>query len=119
MDLKKERLIEAANESREVAKVLKVLFPEAFINNTNYCLIGSIFKRKSYPHCIYAIVKINGFVKVLNITQSTFWNSGYELKISDLQDKEAKRVTVTEFKLLVKEHRFTDFELITFKPKIK
>lgn len=113
LKIKKELVLEAANESREAAKVLKVLFPDAFIDNTPYCFIGNIFKRKSYPNSVYAIVKIDGLVRMLNITQSAFWNSDHQLKISTLQDKEAKRLTVSEFKQIVKEHRFSDFQLIT------
>jgi hypothetical protein len=96
----KERVLEAAKKCPDAKNVLESLFPDAFEDNTILCEIGGLFFRRKYPNNIYAVVKHNNKIVAMNITHSTKWDPKFELNTYQLKDKEAKSLTVTEFKKL-------------------
>ena len=75
-----------------------------------FCEIGQLFMRKSYPKNLYAPVKKDGKVRMLNITHSVTWNDPKFIRFSDLKDVwQQKRLTVDEFKLLTNITGLDDF----------
>lgn len=94
----KDNILKAANKSNEYKKLLEELYPEVFEDDKFLCTIGSIFSREEHPKNIYCIIKIQGKVKILNITQSSFWDEERAIKVEQLKDLNKRNITVGEFK---------------------
>lgn len=96
----KEKVLEAARNNPQSKKLLADLFPDAFVDNTVLCQIGSIFFRLDYPDNIYAILKRGGRIVVLNVSHSALWTEKRAIRVSDLLDVNQLTITVSEFSKL-------------------
>ena len=107
-----ERVQEAAKNTPEARKVLQDLFPEAFEDNTPFCRIGSVFKRKGYPRNFYAVFQWNGEIRILNVSNNTFWDKERNIKCGRRENPENSYLTVSEFKSLSGRDDLSQFEFI-------
>lgn len=96
----KEKVLEAARNNPQSKKLLTDLFPDAFVDNTVLCQIGSIFFRLDYPDNVYAIMKQEHKIVVLNISHSAKWTEKKAIRVSDLRDVNQLSITVSEFSKL-------------------
>lgn len=108
----KEKVLEAAKQSSIARKLMMELYPEVFENNTKLCDIGCIFFRKSYPTNIYAVMKQNSEVVIVNITYSSKWDQKKVIKMHELKDPMQKSITVSEFSKLTGYINMSEFTIV-------
>ena len=117
IEINTQEILDMVEKKPMSKEVLEELFPKVFENeefeNSKFCRIGSIVRRGKYPNSIYAIVKVEGYVKLLNITNSQFWKDDRAIKIHDLKDYHGDYITNREFKSIIGAQRFDDFSVIS------
>ncbi len=100
LKIKQDRVLLAAKENPESAKLLETLLPEAFEDSKVFCRIGTAFKRDTHPGSIYAVFKKSGLVRMVDITNNILGAGKYALRVHELKDTDGKTLTVSEFKKL-------------------
>lgn len=110
----KEKILNAVHSNPKLYDSLASLFPEVFEDERTFCKIGSILKREKHPNNVYALFKWNGEVRLLNITQNTFWKTKGDraLKVNKLKDFNQEVITYLEFKRLIGTQSISDFRVI-------
>lgn len=103
-----DNVISAAARYPSAKGVLEELFPDAFSENKVYCKLGTIFLREGYDN-LYALIKWNGEVRFLNITNNQFWSAEKNIKVGSLLDATRATITVGEFKRLTEGENFNSF----------
>lgn len=108
----KEQIIAAAKKYPSSQPILAELWPDAFDDNTPYIKIGQLFKRKQYEQSVYSVFRDrkSNCVRILNITNSSFWSDNKSIPFYELKDPNGEYLTVSEFKRLTE---LTDLEQIT------
>lgn len=104
-----ERVKEAAKNNECARKVLETLFPEAFEDDKIVCKIGSLFKRKSSPEGVYAVVELDRLVSIVNITKNYAWAKDRRLSPEQISNYEERKLTAGEFKRLSGMDNLDDF----------
>lgn len=83
LEVTEERVVDVATKHPEARDVLAGLFPDVFANLEPFIVVGQRFKRKSFPNYDYAVVELDGYVKILNITRSEFWDESRAIRSCD------------------------------------
>lgn len=108
----KEQIIAAAKKYPSSQPILAELWPDAFEDNRVFIKIGQLFKREQYEQAVYSVFRDrkSNCVRLLNITNSSFWSENRNIPIYELKDMNAERLTVSEFRRLT---GLTDLSQIT------
>jgi hypothetical protein len=119
VEVYKEDVLAAAKANPNLKATLENLFPTVFEDDKVLCKVGCVFTRKGYPMNFYAVMNINGYVHIVNISYNTFWNKDRALRLFDLKDRESKTLTVAEFKALSGQNNISEFEFYSHPHQMK
>lgn len=120
--IKKENIEKLVKEHPEAKQYMEILTPEVFEDGKPYVNVGSLLVRDKYPSSIYALVNIEGIVKVLNINFGTYWEKG--LPAGSLKDPYARTLTKAEFREILNQQAIdtvtpTNLRDYSFLPRTK
>jgi len=110
LEITAEKVLEVSRMNSMYKHLMVGLFPEVFEDEKPFCKIGSVFTRLNYPDNFYAVVKINGYITIMNITYSSFWDEKRKLSIHELSDIKAETLTKGEFKRLCGNERINEIK---------
>ena len=113
LNIDSEKILKAAETCPAATKTLEILFPEVFIKDKDFVNIGQLLVRPRCPGNIYAIQEVGGYIRLLNITYSTFWRDSSPLHIGNLKDPNKKSITLREFEVLAK-YNASEFKVTEF-----